>query len=27
MRCPACGAENLDNDRFCTSCGGPLAPT
>jgi hypothetical protein len=24
--CPQCGAENRAQDRFCTSCGGELAP-
>lgn len=25
--CPACGAENATDHRFCMSCGGSLAPT
>ena len=27
MYCPSCGAWNLDEDEFCTSCGRPLART
>lgn len=26
MKCPKCGAEVLDNARFCTQCGYPLKP-
>lgn len=26
MKCPKCGAEVMDNARFCTQCGYPLKP-
>lgn len=27
MKCPACGAECHDNDKFCTECSAPLSKT
>ena len=26
MRCPCCDSDNLDGNKFCIACGGPLRP-
>src|SRR4051794_41986080 len=27
LRCPSCGAEVTEAERFCEACGAPLSPT
>jgi predicted amidophosphoribosyltransferase len=27
LRCPSCGAEVRETERFCEACGAPLSPT